>query len=72
MNEKYITRPLYTEKVRSFIGKQLIKILTGQRRVGKSYIMLQLMDTVKMQYPKANIIYIDKTVIHFMITYLPA
>ena len=65
MNEKYITRPLYTEKVRPFIGKQLIKILTGQRRVGKSYIMLQLMDTVKMQYPKANIIYIDKELLSY-------
>ncbi len=65
MKEKYISRPLYTEKVRPFIGKQLIKIFTGQRRVGKSYIMLQLMDTIKVQYPNANIIYIDKELLSF-------
>ena len=65
MKEKYIHRPLYTEKVRPFIGKQLIKIFTGQRRVGKSYIMLQLMDTIKVQYPNANIIYIDKELLSF-------
>lgn len=65
MNEKYINRPIYTEKVQPFIGKQLIKIFTGQRRVGKSYIMLQLMDTIKKQYPNANIIYIDKELLSF-------
>ena len=65
MKEKYVNRPIYTEKVRPFIRKQLIKILTGQRRVGKSYIMLQLMDMIKIQYPDANIIYIDKELLSF-------
>lgn len=35
MEKKYIKRPLYTERIRPFIGKQLIKVLTGQRRVGR-------------------------------------
>lgn len=55
----YIARPIYTERIRPFIGKQIIKILTGQRRVGKSYIMFQLMDSIKKDDPTANIIYIN-------------
>lgn len=57
---KYIARPVYTEKIKPFIGKQIIKVLTGQRRVGKSYIMLQLMDFIKEENPSANIIYINR------------
>lgn len=55
----YTARPYYTEKIQPFIGKQIIKVLTGQRRVGKSYIMFQLMDFIKESNPTANIIYIN-------------
>ena len=55
----YIERPVYTERIKPFIGKQIIKVLTGQRRVGKSYIMFQLMDFVKKENPLANIVYIN-------------
>jgi len=61
----YIARPLYTEKIKPFIGKQIIKVLTGQRRVGKSYIMLQLMDFIKEENPAANIIYINRELDQF-------
>lgn len=56
MTKTYIPRPKYTEKVRPFIGKEIIKVFTGQRRVGKSYVMAQIADTIE----KAKIIYIDK------------
>ncbi len=36
MNENLIARERYLEKIRPFIGKNVIKVLTGQRRVGKS------------------------------------
>ena len=36
---KLINRPIYTERIRPFIGKGIIKVLTGQRRVGKSCIL---------------------------------
>jgi len=62
---KYINRPTYTEKVKPFIGKQIIKVLTGQRRVGKSYIMFQLMDFIKGEHPEANIIYINRELDQF-------
>jgi predicted AAA+ superfamily ATPase len=56
---EYIKRPLYIDKIKPFIGKQIIKVLTGQRRVGKSYILLQLIDEIKLLHPDANIIYIN-------------
>jgi len=56
---KYIERPLYTGKISPYIGKQIIKILTGQRRVGKSYIFFQLIDKIMHSDPGANIIYIN-------------
>lgn len=30
-----INRPKYTERIAPFINKNIIKVLTGQRRVGK-------------------------------------
>lgn len=57
---KYIPRPLYTERIKPFINQHLIKVITGQRRIGKSYILIQLSDEIRKQNPQANIIYIDK------------
>lgn len=52
-----INRPDYTEKVERLYGKGLIIALTGQRRVGKSFIMKQLINRL-MNDEKNNIIYI--------------
>jgi len=60
MNKTYQKRPYYLNKIRPFIGSDLIKVLVGQRRVGKSYILLQLMDEIKAKDKKANIVYINK------------
>jgi hypothetical protein len=38
MRKEYIPRPDYIERIRPFIGKDIIKVLVGQRRVGKSYL----------------------------------
>ena len=57
---KYLNRPLYFNKIAPLIGDKLIKILVGQRRVGKSYVLLQIKDEVKKRYPKNTIIYINK------------
>lgn len=54
-----INRPDYTEKVERLYGKGLIIALTGQRRVGKSFIMKQLINRL-MHDEENNIIYIDK------------
>jgi uncharacterized protein len=38
----FISRPKYDARIRPFMGKLLIKVLIGQRRVGKSYLLRQL------------------------------
>ena len=57
---EYIDRPIYTERIKPFIGKDIIKILVGQRRIGKSYIMYQLMDYIEKTIPNAHLIYINR------------
>ena len=56
----YIERPLYIDRLKPFIGKSLIKVLVGQRRVGKSYLLMQLRYLIKKQSPDTQIIYINK------------
>ncbi len=58
--QKYIPRNLYFDQIEPFIGKGLIKVLTGQRRVGKSFVLLQVMDEIRKRDPNARIIYINK------------
>ncbi len=53
-----ITRETYLKKITPFINTPIIKVLVGQRRVGKSYLLLQLMEKVKAK--GSNIIYINK------------
>ena len=54
-----ILRQSYLEKIERFLGKDTIIILTGQRRIGKSYILRLFRDKVS-QDERANVIYIDK------------
>src|SRR5699024_3240187 len=51
---------LYLERVKPFIDKNLIKVFTGQRRVGKSYLLFQLIELIKQNDEGANFIYINK------------
>jgi uncharacterized protein len=60
-----IPRDAYVERIKPFIKKGLIKVLSGQRRVGKSYLLFQLIHFVQSQDPKANIIYINKEDLQF-------
>ena len=56
----YKRRPLYFEQIQPYINDRLIKIITGQRRVGKSYVMNQIKDEILEQDSTATIIYINK------------
>lgn len=56
---KLIERPIYTERIKPFIDKGIIKVLTGQRRVGKSCILMQLINDIKLSNPTSNIVYIN-------------
>ena len=60
MKKDLIYRQRYLDTVRPFIGKQLIKVFTGQRRVGKSYLLFQIMQEIRSANEHAPIIYINK------------
>jgi predicted AAA+ superfamily ATPase len=55
-----IDRPHYINKVQPFMGKNIIKVFTGQRRVGKSYLIFQLISFLKKNDGDAAICYINK------------
>jgi predicted AAA+ superfamily ATPase len=56
----YINRPIYYKQIEPFIGDSLIKVIVGQRRVGKSNLLLQVKDEIVVRNPDAKIIYINK------------
>lgn len=54
-----VLRQRYIDKIEHNLGKNMIIILTGQRRVGKSYILRLFKDKVS-ENEENNIIYINK------------
>lgn len=54
-----LPRPEYIQEIRKYYGKQTIIVLTGQRRVGKSYVLLDLKRELSSA-PENNVIFIDK------------
>jgi len=56
-----LLRVSYLDKINSFIGNKLIKVLVGQRRAGKSYLLRQIIHSLidKGVNPR-NIFYINK------------
>ena len=56
---KLFPREEYLEKIERCLGKEIIVVLTGQRRVGKSCTLRMLRDR-KSADPNNNIIFIDK------------
>lgn len=63
--QKLNTRQVYLDKVKPFMGKGLIKVLTGQRRVGKSYLLFQLIKALQEKDISTPIIYINKEDLDF-------
>lgn len=63
---KVIIRHEYLKKIKPFINKQLIKIIIGQRRVGKSYLLLQIINLLKKRgVNQKYIIHINKELEEF-------
>jgi predicted AAA+ superfamily ATPase len=65
MQSPVYNREAYIGKIKPFIGKNIVKVLTGHRRAGKSYVLYQLMGKIRKSEPRANIIYINKENIAF-------
>jgi len=61
----YFERKIYTKKIEPYINKNLIKVIVGQRRTGKSYFLLQIIDIIRKKFNDANIVYINKEDLEF-------
>lgn len=54
-------RTFYTDKIGQYVGNKLVKVLVGQRRAGKSYILRQIASMlISKSVKKENILYINK------------
>lgn len=62
---KLFPRNEYIKRIEPYFGKNIIKVLTGQRRCGKSYLLRLIQDIFKKQSISTNIIYIDKEKVSF-------
>ena len=53
-------RPLYTSSINQYLGTKVVKVLTGQRRVGKSYILRQTaMHLLQQGVSGNNIVFVN-------------
>jgi predicted AAA+ superfamily ATPase len=60
------TRSFYIDKIKPFIRKPVIKVITGMRRVGKSFFLRQIIKMLEDEGVKeSNILYIDKELMDF-------
>ncbi len=61
-----ILREEYIEKIKDYINKPVIKVITGMRRVGKSYFIKQIIDHLKEEgINEKQILYINKELLEF-------
>lgn len=59
-NTPYIPRETYLKRIMPFVGKDLIKVFVGQRRVGKSTMMLQVQDRLRDENPDLSQIAVNR------------
>ena len=56
----------YMDRISGYLGNKLIKILLGQRRSGKSYILRMIINKlITSKVPRKNILYINKDISAF-------
>lgn len=51
-----ISRQTYIDHILRFLNKGMMIALTGQRRVGKSYVLRDLSEIISQNNPDANIV----------------
>jgi len=59
-------RDTYIERIKPFMRTPIVKVMIGHRRVGKSFILFQLIELIRNEDKNANIIYINKEDIEFV------
>ena len=57
INNKMVKREKYISEIRGFYDDDLVKIITGIRRCGKSVVLSQIQEEIQMK--SDNIIYLD-------------
>ncbi len=56
-----VTRQAYLSKLRHYTGNRLVKVIVGQRRTGKSFLLRQaIRELVNSGIPASNIFYLNK------------
>ncbi len=56
-----ITRQAYLSKLQKYTGNRLVKVLVGQRRAGKSFLLRQtIRELANSGIPVSNILYLNK------------
>ncbi len=53
-----IERPMYLKKLEAYTGKDIIRVITGVRRCGKSSVLLMYMDYLKKTYGEDSAVYL--------------
>lgn len=61
MSIEIIQRPIYLDKAKRLLDKGMMLFITGQRRVGKSFLLLQIKEMIENSNPEANVLFIDKS-----------
>ena len=59
-------RDAYIERIKPFMRTPIVKVMIGHRRVGKSFVLFQLIELIEREDKDANIIYINKEDIEFV------
>jgi predicted AAA+ superfamily ATPase len=61
-----LIRKMYIEKISGYIDNRLVKVLVGQRRSGKSYLLRQIIHKlIEKGFPAKNIFYLNKEITDF-------
>ena len=54
-----VLRTRYLEKIRPFIGTDVVKVVTGMRRSGKSVLLEQMRDEILARRKGTKVVYLD-------------
>jgi len=59
-------REIYLNRINKYLNNDLIKVVIGQRRTGKSYLLRQIMDQfIQCGVNRKNIFYLNKEIVDF-------
>lgn len=59
MNMKIIERPIYIDRITRQLNRNMMLVLVGPRRVGKSFILKSLAEWLHRNKPDSNVLFID-------------